>query len=227
MTCDARHRQTTTLWDSSIDAHHGRNRRREAAYRMISDAFSESMFQSLAGKAIVHSCTFKQPLAVFRSVSTFLNPLHMQLLLSGAYVTPAAAANPNSVCMAAQDAEFEQFCNHANSGANIVPLYQRIFSDQLTPVLAYRCLVEHNDIQSPSFLLESVVNGDQQGRYSFVGAMPALEVVAKVGTGLWVSIAEPAGSVKSYTKQQWPEHQYKQQKLSRDRCASTEWCLQL
>lgn len=44
---------------------------------------------------------------------------------------------------------------------------------------AYRCMVEHGDLESPSFLLESVVNGDQQGRYSFVGAMPALEVVAK------------------------------------------------
>lgn len=40
-------------------------------------------------------------------------------------------------------------------------------------------MVEHGDLESPSFLLESVVNGDQQGRYSFVGAMPALEVVAK------------------------------------------------
>lgn len=40
-------------------------------------------------------------------------------------------------------------------------------------------MVEHGDLESPSFLLESVVNGDQQGRYSFVGAMPALEIVAK------------------------------------------------
>jgi len=55
---------------------------------------------------------------------------------------------------------------------DIIPLYQRIFSDQLTPVLAYRCLVEENDINAPSFLLESVVNGNQQGRYSF-GRRPA------------------------------------------------------
>jgi anthranilate synthase component 1 len=58
-------------------------------------------------------------------------------------------------------------------------MYRRIFSDQLTPVLAYRCLVKENDVNAPSFLLESVVNGDQTGRYSFLGAMPALEVVAK------------------------------------------------
>lgn len=67
----------------------------------------------------------------------------------------------------------------AASGANLVPLYRRIFSDQLTPVQAYRCLVGPGDMEAPSFLLESVTNGDQQGRYSFVGAMPALEVVAK------------------------------------------------
>lgn len=59
-----------------------------------------------------------------------------------------------------------------------MPLYQRIFSDQLTPVLAYRCLVKENDVNAPSYLLESVVNGDQQGRYSFVGAMPAMEVIS-------------------------------------------------
>jgi anthranilate/para-aminobenzoate synthase component I len=59
-----------------------------------------------------------------------------------------------------------------------VPVFERIFSDQLTPVLAYRCLVQEADLQSPSFLLESVVNGNQQGRYSYVGAMPAMEIIA-------------------------------------------------
>lgn len=39
-----------------------------------------------------------------------------------------------------------------------------------------RCLVRDGDTEAPSFLFESVVNGDQQGRYSFVGAMPAKEV---------------------------------------------------
>jgi len=37
-------------------------------------------------------------------------------------------------------------------------------------------MVQEDDFGAPSFLFESVVNGDQQGRYSFVGAMPALEV---------------------------------------------------
>ncbi len=90
----------------------------------------------------------------------------------------ASTAGPNSLSFNGEDAEFEVFCQAAAQGANLVPLHQRIFSDQLTPVLAYRCLVKDNDVDAPSYLLESVVNGDQQGRYSFVGAMPALEVVA-------------------------------------------------
>ena len=38
-----------------------------------------------------------------------------------------------------------------------------------------------DDRDAPSFLFESVVNGDQAGRYSFVGAQPALELIAKRG----------------------------------------------
>ncbi|KAL6753966.1 ADC synthase [Haematococcus lacustris] len=74
--------------------------------------------------------------------------------------------------------DLDLFLRAATCGANLVPLVQRLFSDQLTPVMAYRCLVREGEQAAPSFLLESVVNGDQQGRYSFVGAMPALEVVA-------------------------------------------------
>lgn len=42
---------------------------------------------------------------------------------------------------------------------NLVPLSQCIFSDHLTPVLAYRCLVNENDHESPSFLFDSVESG--------------------------------------------------------------------
>jgi hypothetical protein len=54
------------------------------------------------------------------------------------------------------------FREAADSGANLVPLSQRILSDHLTPVLAYRCLVKEDQRSAPSFLFESVVNGDQQ-----------------------------------------------------------------
>lgn len=54
------------------------------------------------------------------------------------------------------------FREAADSGANIVPIFQRILSDHLTPVLAYRCLVKEDQRSASSFLFESVVNGDQQ-----------------------------------------------------------------
>lgn len=49
----------------------------------------------------------------------------------------------------------------ASKNANIVPLYQCIFSDQLTPVLAYRCLVKEDNREAPSFLYESVEPGSR------------------------------------------------------------------
>eukprot|EP00884_Botryococcus_braunii_P020774 jgi/Botrbrau1/7380/Bobra.0316s0023.2 len=76
------------------------------------------------------------------------------------------------------NSEFKRFQAAASKG-NLVPLYERLLSDQLTPVLAYRCLVTEDDREAPSFLFESVVNGDQQGRYSFVGAQPAMEVLVE------------------------------------------------
>ena len=43
-----------------------------------------------------------------------------------------------------------------------MPVYERLFSDRITPVLAYRTLVPAGDHTSPSFLLESVSNGSVQ-----------------------------------------------------------------
>lgn len=60
----------------------------------------------------------------------------------------------------------------------LVPVFRRLFSDVLTPVLAYRRLVRPDERMAPSFLLESVVGGDRIGRYSFLGARPAAQFVA-------------------------------------------------
>ena len=62
---------------------------------------------------------------------------------------------------------------------NLVPVYVRLTSDQLTPVTAYRCLVPNDDFESPSFLFESVQNGTDTGRFSFVAAQPSLEILAQ------------------------------------------------
>lgn len=70
----------------------------------------------------------------------------------------------------------------AAKDGNLIPLYRSIFSDHLTPVLAYRCLVKEDDREAPSFLFESVEPGlkaSNVGRYSVIGAQPTMEIVAK------------------------------------------------
>ncbi len=61
---------------------------------------------------------------------------------------------------------------------NAVVLRRRLMSDQLTPVLAYRRLVEPDERTAPSFLLESVETGGTVGRFSYLGAQPDLELLA-------------------------------------------------
>ncbi|CAI5482283.1 unnamed protein product [Closterium sp. Yama58-4] len=83
-------------------------------------------------------------------------------------------------CRAADE---EAFLRAVSEGSNVIPISRRIFSDHLTPVLAYRCLVKEDDRDAPSFLFESVETANdgraRSGRYSYVGAQPALEVVAR------------------------------------------------
>ncbi|XP_068337452.1 anthranilate synthase alpha subunit 2, chloroplastic-like isoform X2 [Pyrus communis] len=77
--------------------------------------------------------------------------------------------------------ESEKFVEASKKG-NLIPLSRSIFSDHLTPVLAYRCLVKEDDRDAPSFLFESVEPGSNDsnvGRYSFIGAQPSIEIVAK------------------------------------------------
>ena len=60
-----------------------------------------------------------------------------------------------------------------------VQIVRRIFADQLSPVLAYRRLVRGDDPTPPSFLLESVEQGGNLGRFSFLGIKPSIEVLAR------------------------------------------------
>lgn len=59
----------------------------------------------------------------------------------------------------------------------MIPVVRRIMSDHLSPVLAYRRLVASDDRAAPSFLFESVDNGDEVGRFSFLGANPVFEII--------------------------------------------------
>lgn len=61
----------------------------------------------------------------------------------------------------------------------LAPVGVRLLADHLTPVAAYRSLVAPDERTAPSYLLESVENGDRQGRYSILSAQPSMEVVAR------------------------------------------------
>ena len=63
-----------------------------------------------------------------------------------------------------------------------LPVAVRLLADQLTPAVAYRRLVSQDLREAPSFLFESVENGDRVGRYSVMGAAPAVEVLARQHT---------------------------------------------
>ncbi|KAG9453959.1 hypothetical protein H6P81_006863 [Aristolochia fimbriata] len=70
----------------------------------------------------------------------------------------------------------------ASKKGNLVPLCRCIFSDHLTPILAYRCLVKEDDWEVPSFLFESVEQsstGSTVGRYSVLGSNPTMEILAE------------------------------------------------
>lgn len=60
------------------------------------------------------------------------------------------------------------------AGRDLVPVYRKLVSDTLTPVSAYCRLGD----EETSFLFESVVGGERIGRYSFLGAGPALQIEA-------------------------------------------------
>ncbi|XP_049409698.1 anthranilate synthase alpha subunit 2, chloroplastic-like isoform X1 [Solanum stenotomum] len=90
----------------------------------------------------------------------------------------AAVSPPSLVCVVDDSVKFKEAAKHGN----LIPLYRSIFSDHLTPVLAYRCLVKEDDREAPSFLFESVEPGlkaSNVGRYSVIGAQPTMEIVAK------------------------------------------------
>ena len=67
---------------------------------------------------------------------------------------------------------FEIF-DSLSSTSNVIPVVRRMMADHLSPVLAYRRLVSADDRSAPSFLFESVENGTEVGRFSFIGANPA------------------------------------------------------
>jgi anthranilate synthase component 1 len=65
--------------------------------------------------------------------------------------------------------DYKSFCQLARSG-NLVPVYETVTADLLTPVSAYLKLASGARY---AFLLESVEGGEKIARYTFVGANPS------------------------------------------------------
>jgi len=65
--------------------------------------------------------------------------------------------------------DFKTFCRLARQG-NLVPVYETVRADLLTPVSAYLRLAQNANY---ACLLESVEGGEKIARYTFVGANPA------------------------------------------------------
>jgi len=65
---------------------------------------------------------------------------------------------------------FEQFVEKAKAG-NLIPVYDEILADMETPVSAYLKIASQSEY---AFLLESVEQGENLGRYSFIGSDPEL-----------------------------------------------------
>jgi anthranilate synthase component I len=74
---------------------------------------------------------------------------------------------------------YEKFLELAQN-YNLVPVYQRIAADLLTPVAAYLKIREN---EQPSFLLESVEGIGHLARYSFIGLNPS-EIISNFGNEL-------------------------------------------
>lgn len=74
---------------------------------------------------------------------------------------------------------------------NVVPVWTEISADLETPVSAYMKLAS----QAPSFLLESVEQGERWGRYSFIGVDPFVVMVARDGMVEYEPVAPPPDSV--------------------------------
>ena len=68
----------------------------------------------------------------------------------------------------------EEFKKYAED-YNVIPIYETITADLLTPVLAYLRIRKKGDF---SFLLESVEGIGRLARYSFIGHSPTSTIIS-------------------------------------------------
>jgi anthranilate synthase component 1 len=86
---------------------------------------------------------------------------------------------------------------------NLIPVYREIMADLDTPVTAFKKI----DDGSYAFLLESIEGGEKWGRYTFLGASPAvvirslgerIEILKSGAAPLITSSIDPLGAVRDY-----------------------------
>lgn len=104
--------------------------------------------------------------------------------------SPSTLAPPSDTTYPSTSAPTSSHPHASGAKPNLVPVYQEIPADLLTPVAAYLKVAGDS---KHSFLLESVVAGENLARYSFVGA-GELIALAPIVTQL---ISDPVKTVRT------------------------------
>jgi len=98
--------------------------------------------------------------------------------------------------------DVQTFAALATKG-NLIPVYREIMADMDTPVTAFKKI----DDGSYSFLLESIEGGEKWGRYTFLGASPAVVIrsrgesveILQNGAAPVTSVTQdPLGAIRDY-----------------------------
>lgn len=88
-------------------------------------------------------------------------------ILASSQSAPSTLSPPHSSTYPSTSAPSDANSHDRHQKPNLVPVFIEMPADMLTPVAAY-LKISHG--QKHSFLLESVVGGENLARYSFVGA---------------------------------------------------------
>jgi len=88
---------------------------------------------------------------------------------------PAPLSGSPIMCKHMLRPDYKEFARLARH-ATLVPVVKSVAADLLTPVSAFLAVAAK---EPNAFLLESVERGEQVGRYTFLGAKPYMQVVAR------------------------------------------------
>src|SRR6202790_25278 len=88
---------------------------------------------------------------------------------------PAPLSGSPIMCKHMLRPDYKEFARLARH-ATLVPVVKSVAADLLTPVSAFLAVAAN---EPNAFLLESVERGEQVGRYTFLGAKPYMQVVAR------------------------------------------------